>query len=272
MLNKTMLIGSVWLSAGQSAPFIPTTISGLGLWLDAADPTSVDRDLNDRVSVWQDKSGNETHATMLVSNYQPLYVPLAVAGQGALEFENSRYLELPDIPGISGSNDRSFFAVFQHFSESDQGYLLSLGYFSTFQAGKSWRVSISGSGNLQLEITGADATTSLAPGLSPCQMACVLSGTTIADHTMWLNGLSEVLVGNSVVNTGSGEASISQQNRGGPGGFIADKAIDGLICEVLVYDSALPNADRQVIEGYLAHKWNLQESLPIGHPFKAIAP
>jgi hypothetical protein len=32
------------------------------------------------------------------------------------------------------------------------------------------------------------------------------------------------------------------------------------------------DADRQRIEGYLAHKWGLVGSLPSGHPYKTAAP
>ncbi len=42
--------------------------------------------------------------------------------------------------------------------------------------------------------------------------------------------------------------------------------------EVLAFSRALPEAERQKIEGYLAHKWNLTGVLPGSHPYKRIAP
>jgi hypothetical protein len=42
----------------------------------------------------------------------------------------------------------------------------------------------------------------------------------------------------------------------------------GNVCEVLVYNNTLTVPDRQRIEGYLAIKWSLRNSLPNGHPFK----
>jgi hypothetical protein len=47
---------------------------------------------------------------------------------------------------------------------------------------------------------------------------------------------------------------------------------DGDIHEVLLYDNALSDTDRQKIEGYLAWKWGLQADLPSGHPYKSAAP
>lgn len=41
----------------------------------------------------------------------------------------------------------------------------------------------------------------------------------------------------------------------------------GSIAEVLFYNNALSNAERQQVEGYLAWKWGLQTSLPSTHPY-----
>jgi hypothetical protein len=42
--------------------------------------------------------------------------------------------------------------------------------------------------------------------------------------------------------------------------------------ELLSYDGELTATRRQQIEGYLAWKWGLQSTLPVGHPFKTAAP
>lgn len=45
--------------------------------------------------------------------------------------------------------------------------------------------------------------------------------------------------------------------------------LKGEIMEIVYADA---NADRQRIEGYLAHKWGLAASLPADHPYKTAAP
>ena len=50
---------------------------------------------------------------------------------------------------------------------------------------------------------------------------------------------------------------------------IASEPFKGLIAEVLVFSSALSDNERQQIEGYLAWKWGLQNSLPANHNFKS---
>ena len=49
----------------------------------------------------------------------------------------------------------------------------------------------------------------------------------------------------------------------------AGEASDFLLAELLVYQRAVGNEERQRIEGYLMHKHGLQSQLPTGHPFYA---
>jgi hypothetical protein len=46
----------------------------------------------------------------------------------------------------------------------------------------------------------------------------------------------------------------------------------GYLHEVLIFNSALSVANRQIVEGYLAWKWGLQASLVAGHPYLSQAP
>jgi len=46
---------------------------------------------------------------------------------------------------------------------------------------------------------------------------------------------------------------------------------DGDIAEVVIWRS-VSTADREKIEGYLAHKWGLTANLPSSHPYKSSAP
>ena len=43
---------------------------------------------------------------------------------------------------------------------------------------------------------------------------------------------------------------------------------DGLVGEVIVFNSTLSNFDRQKVEAYLAYKWGLTDQMPSGHPGK----
>ena len=48
--------------------------------------------------------------------------------------------------------------------------------------------------------------------------------------------------------------------------------LNGVIYEILFFDTSLNTLNRQTIEGYLAWKWALQSSLPSNHPYKNVSP
>ena len=51
-----------------------------------------------------------------------------------------------------------------------------------------------------------------------------------------------------------------------------DRGWEGKIAEVLTFSSALSSAEREKVEGYLAHKWGFTSKLPSSHTYKVTAP
>ena len=47
---------------------------------------------------------------------------------------------------------------------------------------------------------------------------------------------------------------------------------DGDMAEIIMYSNALTTFNREQVEGYLAWKWGLQNTLYLGHPFRYAAP
>ena len=52
------------------------------------------------------------------------------------------------------------------------------------------------------------------------------------------------------------------------GQYKDSESSDSQIGDFIIIPTALTEEDRQKLEGYLAHKWGLENSLPIGHPYK----
>lgn len=72
-----------------------------------------------------------------------------------------------------------------------------------------------------------------------------------------------------------GTPSTSATNASGDLAYLGRRGADyhaGLICEVVAIASVLDEANRQRLEGYLAHKWGMAGSLPGDHPYKASPP
>ena len=54
--------------------------------------------------------------------------------------------------------------------------------------------------------------------------------------------------------------------------FTSGRDWNGVIAEVVSFNTKLSDSDRQMVEGYLAHKWGLTSSLPSSHPYALGAP
>src|SRR5690606_16548916 len=51
-----------------------------------------------------------------------------------------------------------------------------------------------------------------------------------------------------------------------------DRFMEGQIGEVILIKRTLSQDERQKMEGYLAHKWGMQDELPTGHPYRNTIP
>ncbi len=79
-----LLSVSMVCNAAQAPPGVPTT--GLVLWLDAADASSMTLDAQNRVQHWSDKSGESHHATVDDAASQPQRMANALNGHSVVRF------------------------------------------------------------------------------------------------------------------------------------------------------------------------------------------
>jgi hypothetical protein len=79
-----------------------------------------------------------------------------------------------------------------------------------------------------------------------------LNGSTNAPYNPGANSIIRMIVG--------GSANSSSAN------------LNANYGELLIIRGAMPPSDRQNVEGYLAHKWGLEDNLPADHPWKNQAP
>jgi len=80
--------------------FTPTDLSGLGLWLDASDASTIS-DSSGVVTQWDDKSGNAKHSVSS-SGTEPLTGLAELAGQNGLRFTETQLLTTPFVLADSG--------------------------------------------------------------------------------------------------------------------------------------------------------------------------
>lgn len=72
---------------------------GLGVWLDAADAATIEKDAQGNVQAWKDRSGKGRHAVQAAVAYAPAYRATALDGLPGLQFDATRQtrFDLPDL-------------------------------------------------------------------------------------------------------------------------------------------------------------------------------
>ena len=232
------------------------------LWLDAADADTITLN-SGNVSQWDDKSGNARHYTQGTSAQQPAYLTAEVNGLNVLDFNGSSHnLErITTDKGLPVSTEMTVFEVFRRASVGILSNLLGGANASGTPYSLQWwtdNVRYSGLRNLNAGF-GTHGTADTATGhfISSLKRDAT-------NVTLWSNG------------TQVGTPQAAQSASASPNllyvGRRATNYHNGQILEIIAVASALSDADRQKIEGYLAWKWGLEANLPADHPYKAAAP
>jgi len=239
--------------------FLPTSITGCSLWLDAADSTTLTFSSGSNVSTWRDKSGNTANSTASASGL--IYTGNAINSNNAILFPgNSTYAYLSG--SLTNPNPNiSIFLVVTAISGITQwarlfGFGGSSDYNTIGNMTIDWNATTPGGINIERNQIIYPTVGPVAYS-TPFITSSVISGTSVLGY---ING-SNTLTG----TTTSTNFTFTQYQVGSYTGF-AGYTWSGYIGEVLVYNSALTTTQRQTVESYLAQKWGLTSSLPAGHP------
>lgn len=251
-LSLTCLVASGYVD-DQRLP----VAKGLKLWLRA--DAGVTTNASGHVSLWRDQSGNGHDVSQANERLQPLWVTAAIHGRPALRFAEDSLSNPKDNLVASGA-PRTVVLVGDADDRKGVG-----GCLFTFRRGiqgavaTAFMVALSPTqpGVYSDAIEGPNnARLQRAPGatvLKPFVATFAAAGT---GHpiVVFLNGVNE-----QAVHEG-GAVSAEQ----GPAGFTVGDRDDifgaawfGDIAEILVYDSLLPDTDRQQVEKYLGEKYNI---------------
>ena len=260
-------VNSKGLSAASSsvsaAPipdtFNPSMISGIKLWLDAQVISNVI--LTDgRVTGWNDsaESNNFTANATGIINY-----PLpGINSRPSLDFTTAiptaTYLQNASL-NLSPTNTLTLFMVLAQTAtgagNSELFYTRNdYTYFDLFN-----NTNTTGELSLNARNTTQRSTGSNIVNSTNNIISVILD----TSGSIFLNGSTT-----NVASTAFAGLSLNTPLRWA----ISGGAFKGYVGEVITYPSVLITASRQKIEGYLAWKWGIQGSLPVGHPYKTAPP
>jgi hypothetical protein len=259
-LTQTLYNSKVYQSRVPLSPqpiyqnFNPKQLTGCQLWLDGADTSTVTFSSGSNVSQWRDKSGNELHATVFGGT--PTYtLALGMTFNGSSTLQVS-YTGSPTIETLfiiikfnSVANEADFFSG---TAVGQRQFMM----YAPYNPGTIWlgRYGAGPSG----VVNGGTVTTS-----TNYMLGYVFDGTA--------NTISFYQQGS---NTASGTPQFTYSAGGtitAIGSSSTGEYLQGQIYEIIVYNTALSSPQRQQVEGYLAWKWGLQNSL-VNHPYKNVPP
>lgn len=226
----------------------PTTIPDLELWLDAADSATVSLDGSNNVQEWQDKSGNNLHATQTTAANRPDYSG-TLNGKKVIGFAGSPECLIAPNP-TSGGIPRTVILVTKYSSSpSNTFHILSLSHAIT--NGQSWILTT------EIGVRCFNVIRIFGGGQSNTPQ--ILSITQTGDNS---NTLSAHINGSpqTPTNTIAGTINSTSSNIGlafngnttTPQGHLS-----GDLAEVLIFSRALTESERSSIEKYLSSKWGV---------------
>ena len=249
-----------------STTFTPKSLTGLQLWLDAADSSTVTG--TSTVTSWLDKSGNGNNGTPISSG--PTLVQNIQNGLPGITFPTTASIML--CGNILTGTNFSILAVIKYTSSGIEEF--ALGEWK-HQYGSNLPFYKGGT----IYATASDTTYGPFGPLTPADTsafhmysASLASSTSSPDATLiaGTDGNVATYTSTSGPNTAGTDKPFSVG--GDYENITGYYPLTGYMCEVIVYNTALTLSQRQQVEGYLAWKWGLQNNLPSTHAYKKFRP
>ena len=263
----------LWESESVASPGVewtPSNISDLVVWLDADDTAFSN---NDPVDSWTNK-GTGGNTAQTDSTKRPIFRTNLLNSKPGIDFDGVN--DCLQIDSLALDTYTTVFIVAQtttnkpFFIEHSENAVNQSGFWWYGKGGSgaaAYRTNRSGSQNSYLGTVGWF-------GSAAAQAALVIDAIASTPNPMgkiYQNGYlqadggaaSTSAVSNSSVST---VLNIGSRNNGDA------LEMDGNLHELIIYNKPLAQADREKVEGYLAHKWALEGNLPPDHPYKDAAP
>lgn len=221
----------------QGDPFSPLNIDGLFRWYDASDLDTITESSGD-VSQWDDKSPNADYMTG--TSLKPKTGTRSQNGLNAIEFLRTDQLDWNEFFTGAITSHTIFIASKADAASCWMARTPTYGtnFFITGHSSLGSAIRMNGSG---VGVANTDGNTT----------DWILSASVIAPGSgeMYVNGNND----NSTYTAGTHDFAV--QNMGNYSSTANDA--DGAIGEMIIYNRALPDAEREEVEAYLMAKWNL---------------
>lgn len=223
--------------------FHPQRLSNLQLWLDSSDLSTITKDISNKVSQWNDKSGNGDNATQNTESFQFTYIANVLNNKAILRGD-SNYMNFSNIENmhIEGS-------VFVIFNSDQSTSALSFGQV--------------------LSVNGGDS------GVTNARQPLLFTVKNVPSRLVTSHGVVDQISNNAIegsfhllTTTYDGLTAVSYLNgmqfasdaatlTVSTSASVIGTSFKGDIAEILVYNRALTIVEISLVEQYLSNKWGL---------------
>jgi hypothetical protein len=256
------LVNSKITITSRPISFLPTSIAGIQMWMDGADPagTGVVPSNGTVLSTWADKSGKSYSATGVNS---PTVVTNAVNSKSVVSYNGSSYSYATIASGIFSTAMNIFFVYKVNGGVSYMAPMTRGQGNNGSPIDQYNNVRYLGGGsynNIQSAYSHASAT-------STTLFTQLIQQSPSTTYNEYVNGSTTASASGTGFSASDAASYVYIATRD-------DKvtSFNGYMCELIVYNQMIGLTAQQKIEGYLAWKWGIQASLPAGHPYKSAAP
>ena len=266
-LDRRIVVPNVrpWgFEMGAVGGWLPTELSGLVLWLDAADADTITLDGSDNVEQWADKSGSGNNTVGVLEN-RP--VVETVSDKEYIRFSTAGSLSVTPSRFLWDGDAVSTFIVLRLYGYDNTKVAYCIGE------------NIDGTRNaaaLRLETSTATWIRTWGGAVSwggvPVDSSLIIFNAYEGDQD-WVLYRDGALISVSQNTFGTNIMQWAPSNLISIGNnWQGTNNLNGSIGEFLIYGGTISESNRQKVEGYLAHKWGLTANLPSAHPYKTEAP
>ena len=279
MVNQMLFTSSLWT---------PRQLTS-AVWFDAADTTTITLN-GSNVSQWNDKSGNNRHATQGTAANQPLFVTSVPGANGlpAIQTDGNDTLQIGNRTGLFQNVGGATIAIVVKYATGTYTANLLPAFVSIGTNTSMARFSLAASvtaDSSRLGILGRRNDADTLASLFTATTRSTLAGLSYPSLQIGSGNFSSAIANNftngtqdltdaAFLTAGNTQNSVPlNASLFGVTGSTNNFLPAGCqLFEVLMFNSTLSTTDRQKLEGYFAWKWGTVAGLPSGHPFKNSPP
>jgi hypothetical protein len=247
------MIGAITAGATSAAGGFPIR-TGLYSWYDASVASSITSSAN-KVSQWNDLSGNGLHLTQGTGAFQPSTGTTTQNGRNVIAFDSSN---LGSTSHSFTANSLTVFYVAKKTAAGGSANLFSRVISLSLNGGNDYDTTNGMNPMYATNTLGGYSPNSTIYRDSAVVAAQSLTYNAANTTAFTLNGSNVSLMHNSTTATGTTSATALNANRfavgatylGGPDGYL-----NGWVGELLIYKSVLSTTDINLTRDYLKTKW-----------------